>query len=367
MVIHQPNQSNEHIAASLGDSPVALAWIQATPAVLRRTNRNRWLTVLFVIVLVTVCHWATPPVSGWVHALHILLRKLFIVPILLGAIWFRIRGAVISAAIVSIVYAPYILIAWTGRIAENLNQSGEIVTFWAVGLLAGSLVARERNALGRAADASRDTLRALVAALDAREHQTEQHSLRVANLSLRIGQKLGLGKCDLATLHEAALLHDVGKIGVPDDILLKPGPLSDEERRIMQRHAEMGHAILSSTKHLQTVADLVHAHHERFDGTGYPRGLARDAIPMGARIFTVADVFDALTSDRPYRRAMPEVEAQALIIAESGAHFDPRVVTAFVAVLSESGPETPEREMPLNETEASPPNCLSAVSPESTR
>lgn len=274
--------------------------------------------------------------SGWMHAIHILLRKLFIVPILLGAIWFGIRGALVSAGIVSAVYSPYIFLAWSGRLAENLNQSGEIITFWIVGLLAGWLATREQHALKRAADASQDALRALVAALDAREHQTEQHSHRVADLSLRIGEELGLDVHELAVLYDAALLHDVGKIGVPDHVLLKPGPLTDDERRVMQRHAEMGYEILSAVRHFQGVAELVHAHHERFDGAGYPRGLAGETIPLGARIFAVADVLDAVTSDRPYRSAMRWQDARTLIVEGSGSHFDPKVVAAFLAVVDKT-------------------------------
>lgn len=316
-----------------------ISWFRSTPEQSMRIWRQRWSVIFVLIVLVSVCHWATPMTAGWMHAVHILLRKLFIVPILLGAIWFGIRGAIASAVIVSVVYSPYILVAWSGRLAENMNQSGEIVTFWIVGLLAGWLATREKHALKRAADASRDALRALVAALDAREHQTEQHSHRVADLSVQIGEKLGLGGSDLAVLHEAALLHDVGKIGVPDHVLLKPGPLTDDERRIMQRHAEMGYAILSAARHLRDVADLVHAHHERFDGAGYPRGLAGRSIPLGARIFAVADVFDAVISDRPYRSAMHWRDARNLIVEGSASHFDPTVVAAFLAVVDKANTE----------------------------
>jgi HD-GYP domain-containing protein (c-di-GMP phosphodiesterase class II) len=269
------------------------------------------------------------------HAAHILLRKLFVVPILLAAIWFGMRGAVLAATSVSLVYLPYTLVAWSGRPAENMNQGGEVVTFWIVGLLAGWLATRERRALQRAADMSRDALKALVAALDAREHQTEQHSHRDADLAHRIGRQLRLDSWSLTVLREAAVLHDVGKIGVPDHVLLKPGPLTDEERRIMQRHAEMGHEILIAATHLREVAELVYAHHERFDGTGYPRGLAGEAIPFGARIFAVADVYDALTNDRPYRNAMSHSEAVQLVCGQSGCAFDPAVVSAFAEEMRE--------------------------------
>ena len=297
--------------------------------------RKRWLVIAMLIAAVAIWHWATPMTPAWMHAIHIVLRKLFLVPVLLGAVWFGFRGAVATAGIVSAVYVPYVLLAWSGNAAEHLNQMGEVATFWIVGLLAGWLVTRERRALQRATEVSRDALNALVAALDAREHQTEQHSLRVADLARRIGRRMGLSRSDLTDLHEAAVLHDVGKIGVPDRVLLKPGPLTDDERRTMQDHAEMGFAILNATTHLRHVAELVRAHHERFDGSGYPQSLAGQDIPLGARIFAVADVFDALTSDRPYRRSMTPRDARHHIVEGSGTHFDPAVVAAFCEVTAE--------------------------------
>lgn len=299
------------------------------------STRRRWLVIGLLIAAIMIWHGATPLTPGWMHAAHILLRKLFVVPILLAAIWFGMRGAIIAATVVSLVYLPYMFVAWSGQTAENMNQGGEVVTFWIVGLLAGWLSTREGRALQHAADMSRDALKALVAALDAREHQTEQHSHRVAELAGRIGRRLRLDSRSLTVLREAAVLHDVGKIGVPDQMLLKPGPLTDEERRIMQRHAEMGYEILSAATHLREVAELVHAHHERFDGTGYPRGLAGQAIPLGARIFAIADVYDALTSDRPYRSAMAHDEAMRLIDEQNGRAFDPDVVAAFTAEIQQ--------------------------------
>ena len=148
-----------------------------------RSTSRRWLVIILLIAAILIWHGATPLTPGWMHAAHILLRKLFVVPILLAAIWFGMRGAVLSATGVSLVYLPYMLVAWSGRPAENLNQGGEVVTFWIVGLLAGWLSTRERRALQHAADMSRDALKALVAALDAREHQTQQHSHRVAELA----------------------------------------------------------------------------------------------------------------------------------------------------------------------------------------
>ena len=298
--------------------------------------RRRWWIILLLIAAVAVWHGAVPVGPAPMHAVHIVLRKVFLVPILFGAVWFGLRGAVVAAGLVSAVYLPYVFLAWSGKAAENLNQAGEVVTFWIVGLLAGWLIGRERRALRRVAEVSRDALNALVAALDAREHETEQHSLRVAGLAGRIGRRMGLGPRELGDLHEAAILHDVGKIGVPDRVLLKPGPLTEEERRIMQGHAQMGFDILNATTHLRGVAELVRSHHERFDGGGYPQGLGGPDIPLGARIFAVADVFDALTSDRPYRRAMTRQTARQTIVDGSGSHFDPAAVAAFCEVLAEA-------------------------------
>lgn len=295
--------------------------------------RRRWVVVILLILTVTVWHWVTPMAPEWMHAIHILLRKLFFLPILLAAIWFGVTGAAATAAGVSIVYLPYVLIAWPGNTAENFNQAGEIATFWIVGLFAGWLANREREALKRVANMSRDALNALVAALDAREHQTERHSHRVANLAVRIGQRLNLRPESLEVIRQASVLHDVGKIGVPDSILLKPGPLTGEERRIMQEHAGMGYNILITTSHLREVAELVLAHHERFDGTGYPKGLMGESVPLGSRIFAVADVYDALTNNRPYREALPQEQALEIIRDQAGKAFDPQVVSAFMAEL----------------------------------
>lgn len=299
-------------------------------------NPQRWAIVLVLIAAVAVGHWITPIGPLWLHAVHVLLRKLFIVPILMSAIWFGLRGAALTTAIVSAFYLPHILLAWSGRIGENINQLGEIATYWIVGCIAGWLVHRERAALKRTARMSEGALKALVAALDAREHQTEQHSQRVAALAHRLGVKLGLDRRRLEVLRQAALLHDIGKIGVPDEVLLKPGPLTAGERQVMQQHAELGHDILRNVPHLNEVAQLVQAHHERFDGTGYPLGLRGEEIPLGARIFAVADVFDALTSVRPYRQPMDPKKARSVIREASGSHFDPAVVEAFESVSSEA-------------------------------
>ncbi|MCE9612992.1 MAG: response regulator [Lentisphaerae bacterium] len=176
----------------------------------------------------------------------------------------------------------------------------------------------------------RFTLDALVAMLDARERQTGRHSVRARDLAVLLAQKMGLDHEDLDAIASGAFLHDIGKIGVPDAILLKPGPLLPDEWVIMKSHSEIGYNILRSNPYLKDAAEVVRAHHERFDGSGYPRGLKGDAICIGARIFAVVDAYDAMRSDRSYRAAMAPAKSVAEIVRNSGTQFDPVVVKAFL-------------------------------------
>ena len=176
------------------------------------------------------------------------------------------------------------------------------------------------------------TLYALVAALDAREHETSDHSQRVVRYTLAIADCLGVLDAERPDIARGALLHDIGKIGVPDAILLKPGPLLAEEWAEMRRHPQIGYTILQSIPFLQVPAKIVLSHQERWDGSGYPRHLAGEAIPLGARIFAIADAFDAITSDRPYRKGAGVEEAREEIRSCSGTQFDPRCAEAFLAV-----------------------------------
>jgi response regulator RpfG family c-di-GMP phosphodiesterase len=176
------------------------------------------------------------------------------------------------------------------------------------------------------------TLYALVAALDAREHETSDHSQRVVRYTLAIADRLGVPAAQRPDIARGALLHDIGKIGVPDAILLKPGKLLPAEWEEMQRHPQIGHTILQSIPFLRLPAEIVLAHHERFDGSGYPRRLAGEAIPLGARIFAVADALDAMTYDRPYRRAVPLEPAREEIRRNAGTQFDPRCAEAFLSL-----------------------------------
>ncbi|WP_249009552.1 HD-GYP domain-containing protein [Conexibacter sp. DBS9H8] len=174
------------------------------------------------------------------------------------------------------------------------------------------------------------TVRALSNAVEARDAYTAKHAERVAAYGLTVARAMGVALADDPATEFGFLLHDVGKVAIPDGILHKPGPLTTEERAVMERHPVIGAEIIAEIPFLAgDAAAVIRSHHERWDGSGYPDRLAGDAIPLAARIFAVADVFDALTTSRPYRTASSFAEAREEIIAVSGRHFDPVVASAF--------------------------------------
>jgi response regulator RpfG family c-di-GMP phosphodiesterase len=181
-------------------------------------------------------------------------------------------------------------------------------------------------------DTYRATLEALGSALDTRDIGTESHSRRVHGYSLATARDYGVPEEQLSDVAHGVLLHDIGKIGIPDAILLKPGPLTPEEWTVMRRHPEIGKRLIERIPFLRGAVPIVYHHHERWDGSGYPLGLKGEEIPLGARIFSVVDAFDAMTFDRPYSKAIPIDAAKAEIRRCSGSHFDPLVVQAFFRV-----------------------------------
>jgi response regulator RpfG family c-di-GMP phosphodiesterase len=185
------------------------------------------------------------------------------------------------------------------------------------------------EALQSLGEAYRSTLKALTAALDRRDAETSGHSERVVAFSLRLGREMGLDAGQLRSLEFGSLLHDIGKIGVPDAVLRKPSKLTDAEWTEMRQHPTHGRQILGGIKFLEGAARIVAQHHERWDGTGYPSGLKGEAIDLGARVFAVADAFDAITSDRVYRKGRPYEAAAGELECWAGRQFDPCVVAAF--------------------------------------
>jgi len=179
------------------------------------------------------------------------------------------------------------------------------------------------------------TLEGWSRALDLRDRETEGHSQRVAEITLRLARAMSVDEPDLVHIRRGALLHDIGKLGIPDHILLKPGLLDEEERNIIQKHPTVAFEMLAPIAYLRPALDIPYCHHEKWDGTGYPRGLKGEQIPLAARIFAVVDVWDALISDRPYRSGWTKEKARAYLREQVGAHFDPRAVAAFLSVLDE--------------------------------
>jgi len=189
-----------------------------------------------------------------------------------------------------------------------------------------------QNAMKRIESAYDETLEALGAALDLRDTETAGHSRRVSLYCLEIARAMGCAKEQIKTIARGAYLHDIGKIGIPDSILLKRGKLTPDEMTIMQTHVQIGYDLLSRIPFLAPASEIVLAHQERYDGTGYPQRLMGEEIPLGARIFAIADTLDAMTSDRPYRQALSFETARAEVIRESGKQFDPNIVSVFLAL-----------------------------------
>jgi PAS domain S-box-containing protein len=179
------------------------------------------------------------------------------------------------------------------------------------------------------------TIEGWARALDLRDRETTDHTRRVTEMTLRLARAAGMSEEELVHIRRGAFLHDIGKMGVPDAILLKPGPLTDEEWMIMRQHPQYAYDMLASIAYLRPALDIPYCHHEKWDGTGYPRGLTGEAIPLAARIFAVADVWDALTSNRPYRPAWSNEKAYEYIRAQAGKHFDPQVVELFIQMVDE--------------------------------
>lgn len=184
------------------------------------------------------------------------------------------------------------------------------------------ILAREKDAILR-----------LSRAAEFRDPETGAHLLRMSHYAQLIAARMGLPEQEQELLLEASPMHDIGKVGIPDAILLKPGRLEETEFVVMKRHATIGHEILagSSSRLMQAAAEIALTHHEKFDGSGYPNGLSGDDIPLFGRIVAVADVFDALTSERPYKKPWPPEKARELLCEASGHHFDPRCIDAFLA------------------------------------
>ncbi|MCH7999561.1 MAG: HD domain-containing protein [Chloroflexi bacterium] len=228
---------------------------------------------------------------------------------------------------------PLLRLVRTARLVASgdLTARSEVVSGDEIGTLASSF----DEMTSKLQHQHLATVKALTSAIDARDPHTMGHSVRVGQLAMMIGRHLQLDEKTLAQLEIGGYLHDIGKIGIRDAILLKPGALTSEERRVIEEHPRIGLAILDPVDVAKEVLEFVESHHERLNGSGYPHGLRDDLVSIVARIAAVSDVYDAVTSERPYRGPMAPEEGLALLQSDAGNLFDPRVVEAFAAVQPE--------------------------------
>jgi hypothetical protein len=290
--------------------------------------------------------WLLPRGNEWTTLVYLL-------PILWAALHYGMRGGLLAASGSGICH----LLGLAGLVAlagvpglgrEVWNGRADLLILSLAGALVGWSRQREVRLREELIESNRllrrDLVRvsdALIQAIEVKDAYTGGHLRRVSEYAVAVGQRLGLRGRDLETLHYASLLHDVGKLGVPESVLRKEGPLDDHETGLMRQHPEIGARMLERLELLRGAAPLVLHHQERFDGEldglhpGYPRGLAGGDIPLGARIIAVVDAFDAMTTTRPYREALPPEEAVGVLRQERGRQFDPRVVDAFLDSLAE--------------------------------
>lgn len=303
-----------------------------------RTGRlAAWTATGVLLAAVYVLVWWTGGTRGpYLHAAYL--------PILLMAVMGGVRAAVATALAATALLGP----AMPLDVALDLDQTAAAWLYRGaffvsiggfVGVAASALRSRSRHNLQLREDLAGTysrNLRVFADLVEQRDEQTYGHCDRVGRNAVEIGRRMGLGRRALGQLYWAGLLHDLGKIGVPEAILRKPSALTPEEFAEVKKHCQLGHTILMNVSDdFATIAEGVLSHHERWDGTGYPHGLAAEEIPVFGRIVAAADVFEALTSHRPYRDPLRDDEALAVLREGRGAHFDPNVVDAFLAAYDE--------------------------------
>ncbi len=243
-----------------------------------------------------------------------------------AAVPIREHGRVVGALTV---YADEV----NGFDAENeglLEQIGQDVSFALDSIQAEAERKRAEKNLEETYDT---TLEGWAKALELRDKETEGHSRRVTETTLAVARAMSFSEEELVQIRRGSILHDIGKMGIPDQILRKEGPLTDEERQIVLKHPDTAYNLLKQISYLEKALEIPHCHHEKWDGSGYPRGLKGEEIPLPARIFAIVDVWDALSSDRPYRKAWEKAEVVQYLINESGKHFDPRALNVFLALV----------------------------------
>ena len=306
---------------------------------------GKLLVLILAIAVLTAGHFIVSRVTHPQHVAHVIFQALYLVPVIGGATWFGLRGGLTAASGVALAYSLHLVHAWPDEPMQTASQSVIVAMFFVVGAVAGALVDRQERERQRGLELERQAQRTAVvegmaglsSALGFRDNYTRQHSERVAALALQLGRQLGVGPDRLELLRLAGLVHDVGKIGVPDDVLFKPDDLTAAERSVIERHPSVAAEILSRISGTEEIAAIVIAHHECPDGSGYPRGLRAEDIPPEAATLRVADVFCALTDKRAYKQAMDAQAALAWMLQLKNVKFDGRSLEALQQVLAREG------------------------------
>lgn len=289
-------------------------------------RRVRVILITLSVLILAAAHLVVGRATHQLHVIHVILQGLYVVPIIAAALWFGLRGSIVTTAIISISYSGYLWLFWRNRPMENVNQLAMIVVYWILGLVAGGLINVEEREKARRLYAEREAIIEGIAglsnALGFRDPYTREHSERVSRLAVEIGKRYGLPQKKLDVLRLAGLVHDVGKIGIRDDVLLKPDELSSDERAIIRQHPAIAAEIIRPIRGAEEIAQIVLAHHECPDGSGYPQGSSGDEIPVEARILRVADVFSSLAEKRPYKPAVEPKKVMEIVSEMAGTKLD---------------------------------------------
>ena len=275
--------------------------------------------------------------TSWFHLLYSLGRVeivysyLYYVPIVFGAFFYGIAGGFIVSSFAGLTYSLFI--SASGIPYNNRELFPGIASFLLIGLLTGLLSSRLEKKVKQVAELYMGVVRSLAVAVDEKDHYTKTHSENVTKYAVAIAKELGLTRNEVQKVQRASQLHDIGKIGIHDYVLNKKGKLTDEEWKEIKLHPSKGAKILEPLNFLEEIIGIIRHHHERYNGNGYPDNKKENNIPLGARIIAVADSYDAMISDRPYRKALSEYDAIEELKKNSGTQFDPEVVQAFLKVL----------------------------------
>jgi len=292
--------------------------------------------LILVILVVTL-------LINFVLPVKTVFLNFYYLPVIVAGYYLGYRKAILQAFFSTLYVVVYVIYSPQSFGLEEGQQAGLTtylhVAAWAGFLIiAGAIVGRLADRLSAEIESRRQTnvatIDALAMALDFRDQSTSGHSRRVANLTVGIARKIGVAEDKLVQIEHGALLHDIGKLKIPDLILWKPAKLTAEEWDVMRQHAVYGYEFVRNIDFLKGAAEIVWSHHEKFDGSGYPRGVQGTDIPLGARVFAIVDAFDAMVFDRPYHKGVSFEEAAAEIRRCAGAHFDPMIVEPAIEFLS---------------------------------